>query len=498
MNVCSAAGRVCGRQAYLVSFLTLFLIVSGCNAPDESLAPRTTVAVDAVLSRAQALGNEIPIPGCAIAREASPGLSRVVVLPWTALQAAFPLPSLTTGKGSHALHVVRAVHRLAGGGSVAVACAVPYGKNFSAAVDKLAHDGDADWPIVEELLARVGTSVPGTARNLARSRLLARATRSQLPSAISTMATSSVSASEPVVRRGTLLEGGPLLGFGDWTSTWLGTESPVPIGGVTIYATPDNWIFDTLDWYDKLALISSLNTSNPSVFWQVYDYEHCASASELYIAANAEANAYEEHADLLDLLEAPLVNKTCKPVGSGRDICIDFFIRQSRLMGIGYGDDRDFDPEAGWSQSRVQLYLNPNNLEWEVKYTSTKLGWNGNVYVDEDSSAASFNEYSDVVPSWEGSEIKITTHFRNNFCPSLCPAIDAEIRLIPDTGAPGGYRVEWKRDGFPAMGIYRRNSSNTAWQIMIEDPEITKKGDEFRALMGFIRSVSPPQGCMLQ
>ena len=74
-------------------------------------------------------------------------------------------------------------------------------------------------------------------------------------------------------------------------------------------------------------------------------------------AANEEANDLEALASAIELglstssLES--ADATCKPT-NGKKMCIDFFIMNCALAGF-QGDCRDFDRNADYESSRVQL-----------------------------------------------------------------------------------------------------------------------------------------------
>lgn len=69
--------------------------------------------------------------------------------------------------------------------------------------------------------------------------------------------------------------------------------------GVTLWGYQDSWSFDDIDWHEKLSLFARLDLSQPSVFWQLYDYEQCAEATAYNIMLDEEADALEENADLI-------------------------------------------------------------------------------------------------------------------------------------------------------------------------------------------------------
>lgn len=230
--------------------------------------------------------------------------------------------------------------------------------------------------------------------------------------------------------------------------------------------------------------------------------------------------AASELADILDALIAEMerevteleqANYQCKPV-PGLGICIDFFIPNcilgSQKAGMG-GDCRDFDPEAEWSKSRVQAYLDPETFNRQVKFSSTKLFLNGGV-IEVDDSANVYNHATDYrIDPLTGTEggFQVRTSFKNNLCAHfsvLCPAIDASIQFYPDANRACGYRVEFQRDAFPSMGVYCQSGSE--FIVMKEDAAKTRTLiGALRSLSGNLRSVSappppenPPPGCYIE
>jgi hypothetical protein len=130
-------------------------------------------------------------------------------------------------------------------------------------------------------------------------------------------------------------------------------------------------------------------------------------------------------------------------------------------------------------------------------------------------SAAVFNPNEDVnygAPDAAGWRT-VTMRFKSPACirrnlPCMLGAIDASVKFRPNAAAQGGYEVEFIRDGYPAMGVYARNATDTGWDTAKEDAQKTKSGvGAIRALAGQIRSKGynypppsdpPPPGCFRQ
>lgn len=230
-----------------------------------------------------------------------------------------------------------------------------------------------------------------------------------------------------------------------------------------------------------------------------------------------EANDLDALADQIEsgLPSLETADASCKPT-NGKKMCIDFFIMNCWILDMA-GDCRGFDRNAGYSDSRVQLYLDPTTLLSEVKYNcSTLFDPTTNpplMPIIACDSARVFDPDRDVqkFPPDADGWTKIIMSFSNNFCAyvgnSLCPSINATVQFRPNPSAPGGYEVKWDRDGFPSMGVYVRNATDTDWLTAKEDPQKTKWGvNAIRALAGQIRSRGynypppggQPDGCLRQ
>ncbi len=232
------------------------------------------------------------------------------------------------------------------------------------------------------------------------------------------------------------------------------------------------------------------------------------------VAAGADEEANELEA-LADAIQSGLgssslesVDASCKPT-NGKKMCIDFFIMNCAII-IFEGDCRSFNSNAEYESSRVQFYINPNTMGWEVKYNCSSVvvpnpmtggNWVMHTFCD---SAQVFNPSEDVkitqpdANGWRSAELI----FRNNVCSrrmiNLCLPITAKVTFRPNTAAPGGYELTFDRSGFPSMGVYTRNAADTGWDTVQEDAQKTRNGvSAIRALAGQIRSKGynyPPPG----
>jgi hypothetical protein len=288
--------------------------------------------------------------------------------------------------------------------------------------------------------------------------------------------------------------------------TWAqgDTTKPQMLNPVVVTATQTYWTIDVWPMYDVMAHYYRYSDLVP-VRYQVYTPD-CAPASELYLAQQDTAAVMDSVAGMLNQITQATSNAdaelSCKKTDN-LPVCIDFFIMEKRSAVYG-GDDRDFNPDAGYRQSRVQLYVDPLTGLFTAKYnSSTKLNLDG-VVVERRDSTALWDPGRDVVisRSINGDTLRMQLRFYNNFCSSrdACPTIDATIWLIRDASQPGGYGVYWRRDGMPAMGVYSYDTANNSFVKMAEDPEkIRSPWFNWVALVGkFKQSIHMPPGCNLQ
>jgi len=129
---------------------------------------------------------------------------------------------------------------------------------------------------------------------------------------------------------------------------------------------------------------------------------------------------------------------------------------------------------------------------------------------DFKDSVRTFHPDSDVtIRGTGGASFAIDMKFTNNACAhftSVCPSINATVNFSPDASYPGGWHVTFDRDGYPSMGVYKRNAADTGFDTVKEDPQKVHNGVlGMLALAGAIRSSGAnapapanPLGCYVQ
>ena len=272
-----------------------------------------------------------------------------------------------------------------------------------------------------------------------------------------------------------------------------------------------------IDHWVVSALFSRFGGESPPPYvewWLQDEWNHqCEEYNQAYwnwygtkdqVAANANdvASDIEALADKMEtgVQELESVESSCKKV-VGKPLCLDFFIMNCTLLLVGEGDCRGFDSDAEFSNSRVQLYLDPESLSFTAKYSCTRFAIPGQPSFPVCDSARVYDPDRDVQIERVGADsFMVSVEFLNNACArirSVCPAINASIYFARNAAAPGGWHVTFVRDGFPSMGVYSRNAADTGFDTVMEDPQKTRNGlNAMRALAAEIRSqgsnVPPP------
>lgn len=287
--------------------------------------------------------------------------------------------------------------------------------------------------------------------------------------------------------------GGPLASPGTEGYVPAGTPPVAFIPDIEVWGTPTQWIVNVTPLYDAVRRHWSLSDLI-NWEWHLDNGPNCAHASDLWQIQDEEAQRLEDNVDFLDLLTSELGAILCDTTVSQLPWCVDLFIQASRAF-VFAGDDRDFDPDAGWRKSRVQFYFHMDSTppRWEVRISESRLFFGPTVDVGFEhwtnfSSARPnelFDPAQDVVYTVEGDSVRIKMAFRNTYCLSRigCPAIDVFLWFVPDSSKTGGWAAYWKRDGFPSMQINFKNA-NGAWAENARDSENPVGA---RALIGTLR-----------
>lgn len=286
----------------------------------------------------------------------------------------------------------------------------------------------------------------------------------------------------------------------DWESDTGTARPPTPLPPITVTASRDTW------WVDELLFRSRFNRTrslSDIIDWEYvyYDGPTCADFSELYLAEDELLRQMEEETDLMRVAIESIQGLSCDPK-PGFDICIDMFIASQRAIIFG-GDNRTFNPEAGIAQSRGHFFLNSQTLARDAMINDSKLVLGGHVLDQRNRQSVLFQMDSDYVVTMRADTIHVKLKIANSYCISrpCVMAVDAEIFFIPDATTASGYKVGWKRDAYPSMGIYKSGNGGQSWTTtMAQDPEngMGPYLAAFAVLGKWRQSIHMPPGCDLQ
>jgi hypothetical protein len=458
--------------------------------------------------------------GCAVVVDR--GTGEVATIALTRRQLPFAIPSLDSAVVSGGLpHAFQIAHyRIATSGAQALdlSCIAPFDEAYEHQLSTAMRTkaARADWTEVLALLNKQPTQADSQPRAAIGGQTLrlalypgAKLTERHVIGKVVGAGTSSAR----------LLPSSPpnntITNLADWKLAATDTFHVPALQPVIITASATDWVIDNSNMYRSTYLAFKLDYRVLQFDYYFYNGDYCADANAFYWAQQFESDKQTTYGTIMQQLSDALGadgpatasnggQAVCVP-NSEKPVCIDFFIMADRAA-VFLGDDRNFDPDAGFRASRVQLYLNPNTLAWEVKYNeSTLVAFGIPVLSKTDSGPGRmFDPNQDVQVSRNPDDgfITITMAFRNNFCISrttFCPVIDAKVGLEPSSNSPGGFEVFFRRDGFPSMGVYRRKADNSGWDTMAQDTEMmTGAYTNWLALVGtWNQHIQMPNGCHL-
>jgi hypothetical protein len=239
--------------------------------------------------------------------------------------------------------------------------------------------------------------------------------------------------------------------------------------------------------------------------WSQLCDDYNAAYWEWYYSRDNATAAADEEIPLLEEMAAAVLQAatqleqpaySCEVTGLKR-LCVDYFIAQCSV-GPVIGDCRGFDSSATYAQSKLQIYINPDDLTWEMKFNDTKIvvsgcGWGPGVCPP---MIFSFGDSSHVVPGenvqvnarGDGS-FDLVVNVKNAGCAwagFLCPAINHTIFFQRNPNAIGGFDVNWEGNTSPSIGVYAQNGST--FNTMKEIPQKSRQAWGF--IMGLIDALN--------
>lgn len=164
--------------------------------------------------------------------------------------------------------------------------------------------------------------------------------------------------------------------------------------------------------------------------------------------------------------------------------------------GVIGGDNRTFSANAPYGASRVQVYLDLDNLQGVFYPTASTayipLPTVGAPYIFPYIWPVSADPQPHLPKSLNMTQnadgtVTVDMKFWNGFCPTallaVCPAIDASIIFTKVGGAWTTSERAISRDNYPSMGVYNEGAGGSFTPVY-EDPE-----GHFSALWGVDRMI---------
>jgi hypothetical protein len=262
---------------------------------------------------------------------------------------------------------------------------------------------------------------------------------------------------------------------------------------------------------DRMTLWAWLKSLFPG-FAEFDEYgEICEDASDRYWALIDEASKTDDDADLFETATSSVLSSTAACVSQGNTMkkCLDFFIAWP-FAGPLNGDNRGADPDAPYSASRVQLYLD----------LDSSTGW---MYLNSSSVNPMFNPYGLIPPVAADTAHSYATIYSpddttrvlemkayNGYCKlvpadnilvldALCPPIDANVRWVKRSGEwviPGSGVV---RDKFPSLTIYDQGSDGQwNWKYQSDETWMKDLWTKRSTANDMRAQASVPPGCWVE
>ncbi len=256
----------------------------------------------------------------------------------------------------------------------------------------------------------------------------------------------------------------------------------------------------------------SLGDFFPSWF---QDGPNCASASEVWLAYQNAAQALENDAAAMDAAANSVQNAVCEQPGTvapaDQTLCFDFYIQSKTAFLIMEGDDRGADPNAPYTASRAQIYVNPNTGVHTLKLNSSTVDFIPGDYpgiplLNGIQKQPMRHLPKDVSVTFDAStgDMIVKVELYNAFCSipgrAACPSIDATFAVRNVSGVLVTTSLE--RDKYPSVQVNQWR--NGAWEERWADQEHPGRlGPVFlinvRPLSDKLRrEYDMPDGCMLQ
>jgi hypothetical protein len=241
----------------------------------------------------------------------------------------------------------------------------------------------------------------------------------------------------------------------DWScEPYCVNQGQLPTVNVSEYGNTYTYDFSHLMWdlgfwYDF-----------PGQFSVVHYYGDCADASEKWIADHDQLNNLLADSSQFEAALSNVVSVTCQRRVDSKTKCIDLYISSKKSLLVGYGDNRDSDPNATYKMSRVQMYVDFDGLHGVAYINSSTIGWGPFSYTTPPSPHDPKNF---ILTRLAPDTVLVEFSFYNGFCQyvpgypneTACPAINGMIKF-GKTQSGSWLPTDVNRDQFPTLDVFQQ------------------------------------------
>ncbi len=287
-------------------------------------------------------------------------------------------------------------------------------------------------------------------------------------------------------------------------STGSGPD-PYHLPGITAIGYAHSYLVNMSNIYWFYHRYSSWGSATAMFTLQEY-YDACPNASAKYLADMEEARkmeedsaAWEQAARMVLGTNVGSSEEMCVPRNDGKTKCIDLFISSARTFVLGQGDGRDFDSNAPYKASRVQMYLDLDARTGVAYLNNTSIGW-GPATATVDPAPHDAKAFA--IHQGENGKVIVEFHFYNGFCryvdKDYCPTIDGFVAF--QKGADGRWHhTDVLRDEYPSIQINQQQADGTfREEFRDKEGHWTQLRTRANTLKQWREQLSLPPGCQIQ
>lgn len=268
---------------------------------------------------------------------------------------------------------------------------------------------------------------------------------------------------------------------------------------IEVIAYSSAWLINLSDLYWFFHAHTRWGNSTQMYTVDTYYNDLCPAASEKYLSEYEKLQELEADSAAYHNIASQVMHYLCEPRADGKTKCIDLFIASERTFVVGYGDNRTFDGNAKYKASRVQMYIDFDNLSGVAYINHSTVGW-GPFEITEDPYPHQPKHFR----AWRRPDGAVVVEFQfyNAFCKyadkDICPAIDGYIEFTQQSD--GSWRhSQILRDDYPSIAIYEQQPDGTFLEEYRDaEGHWTALWTRGRTLEKWREQMQLPPGCNMQ